>query len=139
MFTHLYVRYFEKSVLGIKLYRTSCAANVPTVANSSAATNADEKRLLFCPTRICASFSFVFRVTRQSSCCTFPGARVPPAARRPGSSPGRIHHRHARRESPTLADGFLPGMARSRLFGSAPPSESLLACSEDSWLGLLIS
>jgi hypothetical protein len=31
MFTHLCERYFEKSVLGIKLQRTSCALNVPAL------------------------------------------------------------------------------------------------------------
>src|ERR1700752_2800082 len=44
----------------------------------------------------------------RCSCCTFPGARVPRAA----SRPGRSHEfRHARCESQTLAHEFLPKMA----------------------------
>src|SRR6267154_1163141 len=42
------------------------------------------------------------------SCCTSPGARVPPAASRPGRS---REFRHARCESQTLAHEFLPKMA----------------------------
>src|SRR6266851_711698 len=44
----------------------------------------------------------------RCSCCTLPGARVPPAASRPGRS---REFRHARCESQTLAHEFLPKMA----------------------------
>src|SRR5258707_5135237 len=44
----------------------------------------------------------------RCSCRTFPGARVPPAASRPGRS---REFRHARCESQTLAHEFLPKMA----------------------------
>src|SRR4029077_5721732 len=44
----------------------------------------------------------------RCSCCTSPGARVPPAASRPGHN---REFRHARCESQTLAHEFLPKLA----------------------------
>src|SRR5260370_8163531 len=44
----------------------------------------------------------------RCSCCTFPGARVPPAATRPGRS---LEFRHARCESQIHPPGFVPTIA----------------------------
>src|SRR5690348_8085556 len=71
------------------------------------------------------------------SCCTSPGARVPPAA----SRPGRSHEfRHARCESQMLDDGFRPGLARSLpLLQGHPTEKRFLGCSEYSFSALAIS
>src|ERR1700756_5758966 len=50
-----------------------------------------------------------FLAPHLCSCCTSPGARVPPAASRPGHN---REFRHARCESQTLAHEFLPKMAQ---------------------------
>src|SRR6202030_1786739 len=59
---------------------------------------------------------FVFRVTRESSCCAFPGARLPPVAIRRGTRPDRNRDRHVQCESQAPADGFRPRLACSCLF-----------------------
>src|SRR5260370_18562073 len=73
----------------------------------------------------------------RCSCCSFPGARVPRAA----SRPVRSHEfRHVRCESRTLADGFLPGMARSCHFPPGRLAEGcFLPCSEHPCLDFAIS
>src|SRR5258707_7892147 len=61
-----------------------------------------------------------FSALRRCSCCTSPGARVPPAA----SRLGRSHEfRHARCESQMLFDGFRPGLARSLPLLQGHPTE----------------
>src|ERR1700722_559694 len=70
---------------------------------------------------------FVFRVTRESSCRTFPGVRVPPAATHRGARPDRNRDRHVRCESQALADGFRPTLARSCLLLPDRPTENGLA------------
>src|SRR5580704_11331329 len=74
------------------------------------------------------------------SCCSFPGARVPPAATRRGTRPSRKRDRHVRCESHALADGFRPGLARSCLFLPERPTDECLSTGcERPWLGFAIS
>src|SRR5258705_8280091 len=56
----------------------------------------------------------------RCSCCTSPGARVPPSASRPGRS---REFRHARCGSQRLDDGFRPGLARSLPLLQGHPTE----------------
>src|SRR6476660_5636603 len=78
-----------------------------------------------------------FSDPRRCYGCTFLGARVAPAASRPGHS---REFRHVRCESRTLADGFLPRMARSC---QCPPRRLTEGCflprSEHPCLDLAIS
>src|ERR1700741_5266069 len=73
----------------------------------------------------------------RCSCCTFPGARVPRAA----SRPGRSHEfRHARCESQMLAHGFVPTMARFCGFPLGRLTEECFSrCSRHSYQDFAIS
>src|ERR1700730_13207095 len=83
---------------------------------------------------------FVFRVTRESSCCIVLGARVPPVATRRDTRPDRNRDLHVRCESRAVADGYRPGLAHSCLFlAEHRPENGLAACSEHSWPDLAIS
>src|SRR5580704_13900953 len=75
--------------------------------------------------------SFLFCAFIVTLAVLFPGVRVPPAATRRGTRPGRNPDRHVRCESQALADGFRPGLARSCLFlQKCPTGDGLAACSE---------
>jgi hypothetical protein len=78
-----------------------------------------------------------FSAPHRCSCCTFPGARVPPAA----SRPGRSHKfRHARCESQMLTHGFVPAMARFCGFPLGRLTEACFSgCSRHSYPDFAIS
>src|ERR1700752_1756794 len=118
-----------------RIHFSSAGVSLKLIFNMLFSSGFFREKSLFGPGDVVFDIGVIFfSAPHLCSCCTSPGARVPPAASRPGHN---REFRHARCESQTLAHEFLPKMAQCCDFlPRRLAEECFLTWSEHSYAGL---